>query len=198
MRTTNCEIIRFQNKYENKKKGELHFTFLFLQVTKERLKKKNCFDILKLQGGMCVKIEIIQNENITETEITIKAKVLDEELAEIIACLSLIGNTVAGARDGVVSFIPLREILYFESVDNKTFFYTKDEMYETKAKLYELSEKLSDTSFVRISKSTIANLKKLKSIKRAKGSRLEADLVNGEKLVVSRQYVNDIKNKLGV
>lgn len=176
----------------------MHFTFLFLQVTKERLKKKNCFDILKLQGGMCVKIEIIQNENITETEITIKAKVLDEELAEIIACLSLIGNTVAGSRDGVMSFIPLREILYFESVDNKTFFYTKDEVYETKAKLYELSEKLSDTSFVRISKSTIANLKKLKSIKRAKGSRLEADLVNGEKLVVSRQYVNDIKNKLGV
>ena len=49
-----------------------------------------------------MKIEIIQNENITETEITIKAKVLDEELSEIIACLSLIGNTVAGARDGTV------------------------------------------------------------------------------------------------
>jgi len=176
----------------------LHFTFLFLHLTNERLKWEFSFDILKMQGGMAVKIEIIQNENITETEITIKAKVLDEELSEIIACLSLIGNTVAGTRDGVVSFIPLREIFYFESVDNKTFFYTKDEVYETKAKLYKLSEKLSDTSFVRISKSTIANLKKLKSIKRAKGSRLEAELVNGEKLLVSRQYVNDIKNKLGV
>lgn len=145
-----------------------------------------------------MRIEIIQNESIIETEITIKARCVDEELSEVIACLSLIGNTVAGAKDGVISFVPLRDIFYFESVDNKTFFYTKDEIYEVKTKLYEILEKLSDTYFVRISKSTVANLRKLKSIKRAKGSRLEADLVNGEKLIVSRLYVNDIKKKLGV
>ena len=145
-----------------------------------------------------MKIEIIQSEDFKETEITIKAKYIDEELSEILACLSLIGNTVAGEKEGTVSFIPLKDIYYFESVDNKTFFYTKDEVYEIKARLYELSEKLSNTSFVRISKSTIANMKKLRSIKRAKGSRLEADLVNGEKLLVSRQYVSAIKDKLGV
>ncbi|MBE6587432.1 MAG: LytTR family transcriptional regulator [Ruminococcaceae bacterium] len=145
-----------------------------------------------------MKIEIIQNEGCKETEITIKAKYIDEELSEILACLSLIGNTVAGVKEGVVSFIPLRDIYYFESVDNKTFIYTKDDVYEIKSRLYELEEKLSNTSFVRISKSTIANLKKLRSIKRAKGSRLEAELVSGEKLIVSRQYVNEIKNKLGV
>ncbi len=145
-----------------------------------------------------MKIEIIQNENINETEITIKAKVLDEELSEVIACLSLIGNTVAGEREGVVSFVPLKDIYYFESVDNKTFFCTKDEVYEIKSRLYELEEKLSNTTFVRISKPVIANLKKLKSIKRTKGARLEALLANGEKLLVSRQYVNTIKDKLGV
>ena len=145
-----------------------------------------------------MKIEIIQNEDFKETEITIKAKYIDEELSEILACLSLIGNTVAGERDGAVSFIPLKDIYYFESVDNKTFFYTKDEVYEIKARLYELSEKLSNTSFVRISKSVIANLRKLKSIRRTKGSRLEALLANGEKLLVSRQYVSTIKDQLGV
>lgn len=145
-----------------------------------------------------MKIEIIQNENIKETEIIIKTREMTDELSEIIACLSLIGNTVAGTKDSAVTFVPLREILYFESVDNKTFFYTKDEVYEVKSKLYELSEKLANTSFVRISKSTIANLKKLRSIKRAKGSRLEGELINGEKLLVSRQYVNEIKKKLGV
>lgn len=145
-----------------------------------------------------MKIEIIQDKNITETEVIIKANTIDEELSEIISCLSLVGNTVAGVKEGIVRFIPLRDIYYFESVDNKTFFYTKDDVYEIKSRLYELEEKLSNTSFVRISKSTIANLKRLRSIKRAKGSRLEAELVNGERLLVSRQYVNDIKNKLGV
>ncbi len=145
-----------------------------------------------------MKIEIIRDASLSETEITIKAKCIDEEISEVIACLSLIGNTVAGVKEDAVSFIPLKDIYYFESVDNKTFFYTKDEVYEIKSKLYELEEKLSNTSFARISKSVIANLKKLKSIKRMKGSRLEADLVNGEKLLVSRQYVNEIKTKLGV
>lgn len=145
-----------------------------------------------------MKIEIIQNESIKETEITIKAKLIDDELSEVIACLSLIGNTVAGEREGIVSFIPLKDIYYFESVDNKTFFYTKDDVFEIKARLYELCEKLANTSYVRISKSTIANLRKLKSIKRSTGARLEAELTNGEKLMVSRQYVNEIKNKLGV
>ena len=145
-----------------------------------------------------MKIEIIQNEDIKETEIIIKAKYIDEELSEILACLSLIGNTVAGEKEGCVSFIPLKDIYYFESVDNKTFFYTKDDVYEIKARLYELEDKLSNTTFVRISKSVIANLRKLKSIKRTKGSRLEADLSNGEKLIVSRQYVGTIKDKLGV
>lgn len=145
-----------------------------------------------------MKIEIIQNEEIKETEITIKTKLLDDELSEVIACLSLIGNTVAGIKDSAVTFVPLREILYFESVDNKTFFYTIGEVYEIRSRLYEICERLSDTYFVRISKSTVANLKKLRSIKRAKNARLEAELINGEKLLFSRQYVNEIKNKLEV
>ena len=47
-----------------------------------------------------MKIEIIQSEDFKETEITIKAKYIDEELSEILACLSLIGNTVAGEKEG--------------------------------------------------------------------------------------------------
>jgi DNA-binding LytR/AlgR family response regulator len=38
----------------------------------------------------------------------------------------------------------------------------------------------------------------MSSIKKAESSRLIATLVNKEKLVVSRQYVSEIKKKLGV
>jgi len=145
-----------------------------------------------------VKIKIIQNETIQETEITIRARHIDDELSEVITCISLIGNTLVGEKEGIISIVALKDIYYFESVDNKTFFYTKEDVFETKSRLYELCEKLANTSFIRISKSTIVNLRKLKNIKRSAGARLEAELVNGEKLMVSRQYVNDIKNKLGV
>ena len=64
--------------------------------------------------------------------------------------------------------------------------------------MYQLEEKLVNTPFVRISKSLIANLKKIYSIKSEKNSRMCITLSNGEKLIVSRQYLNDIKEKLGV
>ncbi|MBR5616329.1 MAG: LytTR family transcriptional regulator DNA-binding domain-containing protein, partial [Clostridia bacterium] len=41
-------------------------------------------------------------------------------------------------------------------------------------------------------------LRKMQSIKQAEHSRLIATLINGEKIVVSRQYVPEIKKKLGV
>jgi len=141
---------------------------------------------------------IRQDESVAETEITVVCRQLDERLEEILATISLIDNTVTGRRGDETCFIPLKEILYFESVDNKVFFYTDGEMYEMSAKLYQLEEKLQNSKFARISKSTIANLNKFRSIKPEKNSRLTATLVNGERLVVSRQYIGEIKTKLGV
>ncbi|MBQ4599567.1 MAG: LytTR family transcriptional regulator DNA-binding domain-containing protein [Clostridia bacterium] len=92
----------------------------------------------------------------------------------------------------------MSEILYFETVDRKVFFYTADSIYETVTKIYQLEEKLENTPFARISKTSVANLKKIRSIKPEANSRLCATLVSGEKLIVSRQYLSVIKQKLGV
>ena len=78
------------------------------------------------------------------------------------------------------------------------FFYTENEIYEAMDKLYKIEESLANMQFSRISKTVIANLDKMLSIKKAENSRLVATLVNQEKLVVSRQYVSEIKKKLGV
>lgn len=66
------------------------------------------------------------------------------------------------------------------------------------AKLYKIEESLKNLRFSRISKTVIANLDKMLSIRKAENSRLTATLVNQEKLIVSRQYVSEIKKKLGV
>ena len=145
-----------------------------------------------------MKINIKQDSSITETEITISCKQIDKELEAVISSLSLINNTVSGKLDGETFFIPLSEVLYFETIDNKTFFYTNHKMFETPTKIYQLEEKLADTPFVRISKSSIMNIQKVKSIRSEENSKLMATLLNGEKVVVSRQYMQNIKIKLGV
>ena len=150
------------------------------------------------EGGADLKIIIRQDDSADETEITVVCRQIDAEIEQILSAVSLIGNTVAGIRGDETCFIPLKDILYFESVENKVFFYTDGETYETTVKLYQLEEKLQNSKFARISKSVLANLNKFHSIKPEKNSRLTATLVNGERLMVSRQYIGEIKKKLGV
>ncbi len=145
-----------------------------------------------------MKINIIHDPSIAEPEITVKYGYLSKELEEMLAYVSLADNTISGAIDGETYFIKMADILYFETVDRKVFFYTADKTYETKTKIYRIEEKLSNTPFARISKSVIVNLRKVKSINPEKHSRLCATLINGEKLIVSRQYLSVIKEKLGV
>ena len=145
-----------------------------------------------------MKINIIEDPTMTEAEITVRCSAMNGELREIVAALSLAGNTIAGESGGETHFLPLGDLLYFESVDDRVFFYTAEGTFETPAKLYQLEEKLARTSFVRISKSTIVNLRKVSRMRREPNARLLVTLTTGEALVVSRQYMPAIKEKLGV
>lgn len=145
-----------------------------------------------------MKITIHQDEKAAQTEITVVCKSIDAQLQEILSYISLVDNTITGKKDDETFFIPLKDVMYFESVDNRVFFYTDDDCYETMTKLYLLEEKLQNLVFARISKSMIVNLKKMKSIKPEKNQRLRATLLNGEKLLVSRLYIDQIKERLGV
>lgn len=88
-------------------------------------------------------------------------------------------------------------IYYTESIDKKTFVYTKDKCYGTRLRLYELEESLS-ANFFRCSKSLIVNIRKIRSVKSELNGRMVAVLLNGEQLVINRSYVKDLKRKLGV
>ena len=143
-------------------------------------------------------IKITQNDAVEETEIHIICKKLTDEIAELVSNIGISDGTVGGKIGSETHFIKISEILYFEAVDDRTFFYTERETYGSPTRLYKIEEKLAPTSFARISKSVVANLKKVKSITPEKHSRLVATLSNGEKLLVSRQYVPEIKKKLGV
>ncbi|WRK53042.1 LytTR family DNA-binding domain-containing protein [Coprobacillaceae bacterium CR2/5/TPMF4] len=71
-------------------------------------------------------------------------------------------------------------------------------MYETNSRLYELENKLDNRYFIRISKSIILNLRKLASVKAYLNGRYEATLINNERVIITRHYVNDFKKKFGM
>ena len=100
-------------------------------------------------------------------------------------------------EDKIIKLVP-KEVYYFESVDNKTFAYTARGVYEVHKKLYEIEKEYTYTEFLRISKSVIVNVAKIAYIRPIFNSRFEAKLKNNEKVIISRQYVADLKKKLGI
>ena len=103
------------------------------------------------------------------------------------------GTTLTGSIDERIYQFNLSDIFYFEAVDERVFAYTKSKAYELKIRLYELENAYSDKHFIRCSKSFIINLMKLESISPALNGRFTAHMKNGENIIISRQYVPEIK-----
>ena len=144
-----------------------------------------------------MKIIIEQSNIYSEVEITIKCNSIDESLEKLISSIRLYSSTISGKKDDKIYFLKPEDVLYFDTVDEKVFIYTVDNVYETNLKLYEIEERFSDTSILRVNKSTVLNLIKIDHVSPLLNGRIEAMLQNGEKVIISRQYVPAFKSKLG-
>ena len=145
-----------------------------------------------------MKITILEKEPGEEDEIIVKCDQLDEKLTRLINQFKTGKGKMNFYKDSKIVLVEPAEVLYFESVDDKVFAYTKDSVYETKAKLYQLEEELPVSAFFRASKAVIVNLDKIDSLAPVFGGRFEAILENGYKVVVSRNYLNELKERLGL
>ena len=145
-----------------------------------------------------MKIVIRKIQYINEIEVVINCADENKEVNKIVSALNSIYTKIQGRGENELFQIDVNEILYIESVDRKTFVYSETAVYETEKRIYELEEFLKHCSFFRASKSTIVNLKRVKSLRPEIGVRLLLTMDNDEKIIVSRQYSSIIKQTLGV
>ncbi len=124
-----------------------------------------------------------------EDEIIIRCAVLDQDLLQLIGRLKKGRQKLPAFCGQEIMMLPLKDIYYFESVDHKVFAYCQNQVYEIRKKLYELEADYAGQDFLRISKSTIVHLPKILHLKPLFNGRFEAALKNGEKVIISRQYV---------
>lgn len=133
-----------------------------------------------------------------EEQVIIRCRNLSDKVLKLISELKAEQQKLTGLKDGVITMIDAKRVYYFEGVDNKVFIYCKQNVYESKLKLYEIEEKYDNTYFFRASKSIILNIAKIRSISPSLSGRFEALLFNGETIVISRQYVPELKKRLGL
>jgi len=145
-----------------------------------------------------MKILIEESPDNEDMELIIKCKSVNDEVKRLIELIKLSDEKIIGFLNGESYVVDPIKILYFESVDKKTFMYTEDKVYEISLRLYELEKKMSKYDFFRSSKSTIINISRIKKLSHKFNGKLEATLDNDEKILISRrQYVSVIKEILG-
>ena len=106
--------------------------------------------------------------------------------------------TINATVDEKVYRIKLSDVFYFEIVEGKSFLYCQQSVFECKQKLYEFEKLCRNSMLFRCSKSMILNADKIKYVRPSVSGRFEATLTNDEKVIISRQYVSELKRKLEV
>ena len=144
-----------------------------------------------------MKVTIIENKDVEETEVKIYCKQKDAQVDTIVSSLNVLNQEIIGKKDDANHVIPLYEIYYFESVDEKVFCYTDKETFEVKYRLYEIEEALGKARFIRIGISMILNVAQVDAFKSSLNGRMEARLKNGESVEISRSYVPSLRRMLG-
>ncbi len=145
-----------------------------------------------------MKITIQTNETVKDTEINIRCNTITPEIEKIVSKLRVLDKQLVAVKGNETFFLDILELLYIDTVDKRTFVYTAKDVYETEMKLYELEEQFEQFGFFRAGKSCIVNLKYIRSLKAEFDRRIKVTMENGEQLMISRQYADEFKKRLGV
>ena len=131
-----------------------------------------------------MKIEIDIDEKYSDTEVLIRAAKLDADIEKLVAMMRMV-NMQIGVRKGDETYLlDTEKILYIEA--------------ETDLKLYEMERELLEHDFFRISKQSIVNIRMIRSLRSDINRKIRITLKNGEQIVVSRMYSDELRRKLGL
>ena len=143
-----------------------------------------------------IRIEICDDG---EDEIIIRCRTRDEKI-----------NRIESALEGIVKsrreltlyignteyYVPVSDILFFETDGGRVCAHTRDRMFTAQYKLFEL-ENLLPSSFVRISKSAIANVMRISSLSRELVGNGEIAFANSDKRTYfSRAYYKVLRDRI--
>ena len=105
-------------------------------------------------------------------------------------------QTIIGKLEDRMYPILTSEILYIEGYRKEAYLHTSTTMYRISYRLYEAEALLEQDGFLRVNKSTIVNIRKIKCIIPSLNACYTLEMMDGVCLECSRQYWKQFKKKL--
>ena len=153
-------------------------------------------DTLITERGLYVKVQLTIHEQYKEIEVHVLTDSYTPEVEQLMKSLKTSKSSIIdGYTATEIRMLKLDDIYTIYTENNKVYFQTDEEEFESKRKLYELEE-LLETSFVKVNKSTLVNLSKILSIQMGIVSTPQLILDNDAIIHVSRKYFKLLKAKL--
>ena len=145
-----------------------------------------------------MKIEIDIDGKYKDLGMKITSPGMTPEVEKIVSLMRMVDMQIAVKKGEETVLLDANRILYIEAVERNTFVYTTEEVYESDFKLYEFEQQLSERDFIRVSKQGLLNLKQVKSLRADINRKIRVTLQNGEQIIVSRMYADELRKRLGV
>lgn len=146
-----------------------------------------------------MKVIIDIDENCIEDQVIVKCRKLDENIVELQKMINNAANQkmkLELSKDNKDYYIDAEEIIFFETEGDAVRAHTRDDIFITKYRLYEL-EKILPWYFSRVSKSSILNVREIYSITKNLAASSVVEFRNTHKQVyVSRAYYKPLKSKI--
>lgn len=101
-------------------------------------------------------------------------------------------NRIVLRKGGNAVLLHYSEILWIQAKGHYTFFHTKDDLYEIRAPIGDVEEKLKSPYFLRIHRSTMVNLEHIREVKSWLRGDYKVILTNGAELTCSRSFKSNL------
>ena len=144
-----------------------------------------------------MKVNLFVSRDIEEPYADINTNELTDNVSKAISILESdeSSDMVAVKKGSDIALLQMDEIFMFRVEDKQVKVYSENSEYIIKKPLYQVEETLS-SDFVRISKTTIVNLKRIDRVAPSLKGMMFIELKNGLKDNISRKYLPDFKQAL--
>ena len=144
-----------------------------------------------------MKVNLFVSKDIEEPHTDIHTNELTDNITKAMSILeSDDSNDMLAVKKGSdIALLEFDDVFMLRVEDKQVNVYTENGQYLVKKPLYQVEETLS-SDFVRISKTTIVNLRKIERVAPSLKGMMFIQLKNGLKDNISRKYLPDFKNAL--
>ena len=149
-----------------------------------------------------MKLNLYEDKKTTDEHVDVYYSNMRPVIKQIIDTVNSERPTLSGRPadedldDGEEIILDPKEIYYLDHIDRKLFAYTSDGVYRLMNTLAVCEDMLWNYGFVRVSKSNLINIYKIKQLKPDVNMKVYASFDNGERICINRSYKKSFNDYL--